>query len=174
MHAHESSASSGVPSASSAQSADVDHSRVAHPPDAHPRLLVVGLGVLLVGVLLARWAYPLRLGEEIDVDAAAVARVEQRIDPNVASWPELARLPRVGETLARRIVAYRETLRDARRGEAHAARTGSADEDSPDPVGAARAPVFRTPADLDAVRGIGPRTLERLTPYLVFPDEAAP
>lgn len=69
-----------------------------------------------------------------------------RVDPNQAEWWELAALPRIGEVTAKKIVEYR---RD------HAAMP--ADE-----------PVFRTAQDLTRVRGIGPKTVERLTPFLSF------
>jgi competence protein ComEA len=52
-------------------------------------------------------------------------------------WPELSQLPGIGEALARRIVESRQ-----RDGE------------------------FVDHQELRRVRGIGPRTLERITPYL--------
>ncbi|RUM87585.1 MAG: hypothetical protein DSZ24_05840 [Thermodesulfatator sp.] len=63
------------------------------------------------------------------------------LDPNRASVKELEELPGIGPTLARRIVEYRE-----------------------------RHGPFRHPEDLLAVKGIGPRRLERLLPYLEFPE----
>ena len=56
---------------------------------------------------------------------------------NEADWPELSQLPGVGETLAQRIVESRET-----------------------------AGAFVDNEDLQRVRGIGPRTFERIKPYL--------
>lgn len=61
------------------------------------------------------------------------------VDVNRAEWPEFVLLPAIGETLARRIVEDRQT-----NGE------------------------FRDVDDLERVTGIGPRTLERIRPYL-FP-----
>lgn len=64
------------------------------------------------------------------------------VDVNEADWPELTQIPGIGESLARRIVE--------RRGE----------------IGA-----FRDLDELDDVQGIGPRTLERMRPYLLpIPD----
>src|SRR5262245_18631532 len=84
-------------------------------------------------------------GRLIDIDAAEPVAVEFRIDANRADWPELALLPDVGEQLARRIV-------DNRR------------QNGP----------FRDLDDLRRVRGIGPRTLEGLKPYLMpMPDAEA-
>jgi len=66
-----------------------------------------------------------------------------RIDPNRASESELTRLPGIGPALAERIVTDRE-----RRG------------------------VFASPEALLRVRGIGPKTLDRIRGYLSFPAPA--
>ncbi|MDH3208413.1 MAG: ComEA family DNA-binding protein [Gemmatimonadota bacterium] len=65
----------------------------------------------------------------------------ERIDPNRADEVELDRLPGVGPSTARAIVAAREG-----------------------------GTVFRSPEDLTAVRGIGPATLDRLRSLLSFTD----
>jgi competence protein ComEA len=106
------------------------------------------LGVLMLYVLVARYIHPLVLRDEIGVEPAHVAQVEHRLDPNTAEWPELANLPDVGETLAKRIVDYRERRRKI---------TGS-------PV------VFGRIEDLQAVSGLGPKTTEGLAPHLRFPS----
>ena len=56
----------------------------------------------------------------------------------LSHWPELSQLPGIGETLARRIVESRV-------------------DDGP----------FVDHSDLTRVRGIGPRTLARIAPYLL-------
>ena len=77
-------------------------------------------------------------GHLIEIDRVAVpADLTFQIDVNRADWPELALLPGVGESLARRIVDARE--RDG---------------------------FFSNHEDLRRVKGIGPRTLDRLRPYL--------
>ncbi|MBW3595805.1 MAG: helix-hairpin-helix domain-containing protein [Planctomycetes bacterium] len=64
------------------------------------------------------------------------------VDVNSAPWTELSLLPGVGETLAKRIVESRAA-------------------DGP----------FREHDDVLRVRGIGPKTLERMRPYLTpMPD----
>jgi competence protein ComEA len=63
---------------------------------------------------------------------------------NSATWVEWAQLDGIGETLARRIVADRE-------------------QHGP----------FRTINDLDRVKGIGPKTLEKMRPYVVVDEPAA-
>jgi competence protein ComEA len=78
----------------------------------------------------------------IEIDRAAPLEARFRVDINAADWPELAELPGVGETLARRIV-------DARQ----------------------QGGKFRDQSDLRRVQGIGPRTLERMKPFLLpMPD----
>jgi competence protein ComEA len=82
-------------------------------------------------------------GELIEIDRAEPLTARYLVDINKAHWPELAELPELGETLARRIVESR-----------------------------AAAGPFGDHDDLLRVRGIGPRTLERLKPYLLpMPDQ---
>lgn len=76
------------------------------------------------------------------------AQLQRTLDPNTASADELAVLPGIGPALARRIIAHRQQ---------HAATQPAR-------------PAFLTPADLDTISGIGPATLERLTPHLRFPQ----
>jgi competence protein ComEA len=77
-------------------------------------------------------------GELIEIDRAEPLTAKYLVDINAAEWPELAELPDIGETLARRIVESR-----------------------------AAAGPFGDHEDLLRVQGIGPRTLEKLSPYLL-------
>lgn len=79
------------------------------------------------------------------VDLDRVQRLDEglRLDVNGAEWPEWTLLPRIGETLARRIVESRE-----------------------------RAGRFESHADLRRVSGIGPTTLANIRPYLLPIDQA--
>jgi len=82
-------------------------------------------------------------GELIEIDRAEPLKARFLVDINSADWPELAELPEVGETLARRIVESRST-----------------------------AGPFKDHQDLKRVRGIGPLTLEKMRPYLMpLPDQ---
>ena len=107
--------------------------------------LVILLG--LIGGLIAwrAWANRARVNAEFRVDRADVAPAGERIDPNTASWASLARLPGIGQSRAKAIIRHRE---------AHGG----------DGL------VFRRPEDLEAVDDIGPVTVERIRPYLVFPE----
>lgn len=126
------------------------------------------LGGLLIVVLIQLYLRPLVLEDGIVVVASQPmgqaenpihdpGAIDSRIDPNVACWPELARLPRIGETLAKRIIEYRET---------HSRGT---DQAGPGPI----RPVFTHPEDLQQVRGIGAKTVQQIAPFLKFPGHSA-
>jgi competence protein ComEA len=83
-------------------------------------------------------------GRLIEIDRADPLTAHYQVDINKADWPELAELPDIGETLARRIVDSRS----------------------------ARGP-FRDHDDLLRVNGIGPRRLDGMKPFLLpMPDQA--
>jgi len=48
-------------------------------------------------------------GDLIEIDRAEPLVARFQVDVNAATWPELARLPTIGETLARRIVESRDS-----------------------------------------------------------------
>jgi competence protein ComEA len=105
----------------------------------------VGLIVLLLAVLAGLWvvrrgAWQAEPGVALSQPAGDYLR---RIDPNTASWQALACLPGLGEVRARAIVAHRERAKSR--------------------------PAFAQPDDLCQVRGIGPKTVAQLTPFLAFP-----
>lgn len=106
--------------------------------------VAAALMVLLVSLAAYMWRLQGEQGRFIDIDRSETLTLSFEVDVNTAPWPELAQLPEIGETLARRIVALRET-------------------DGP----------FIDHSDLMRVRGIGPRTLERIQPYLMPMPEAS-
>lgn len=65
-----------------------------------------------------------------------------KIDPNTAAVPSLMRLPGIGRTRAMDIV------------EGRAARP------------------FDSAADMERIRGIGPKTVEKIAPYLTFENRS--
>ncbi|MEC7558072.1 MAG: helix-hairpin-helix domain-containing protein [Planctomycetota bacterium] len=101
--------------------------------------LVVGLLVVAALTLLAtHWAQLSGWGTQpIEIDRIPRTPAGFRLDLNSANWAELSQLEGIGETLARRIVADRE-------------QNGR----------------FTRVEDLQRVRGIGPRTVLRLKPWL--------
>lgn len=119
-------------------------------------LILAGAGARVMGTEAppAKWAARadtlsdgglagLRAEVERESEARRVAEEPlapgERIDPNRASAPELDRLPKVGPSLARRIVEHRVA-------------NGS----------------FRTLGDLDEVPGVGPAVLEAITPHVAL------
>ena len=92
---------------------------------------------LLVMAVWWIWQGQLR-GRLIDVERAEPIAIDFKIDVNRADWPELTLMPNIGEQLAKRIVADRQE----------------------------RGP-FRDLTDLRRVRGIGPKTLEGMQPFLL-------
>jgi competence protein ComEA len=105
------------------------------------------VGILAAGILAMMAAIWVRhggnRGEIIEIDRAPPLTAKFQVDVNRAEWPELIQLPGIGPTLAQRLVEEREA-------------NGA----------------FRELEDLSRVGGIGPRTLERIRPYLLpIPDE---
>jgi len=67
--------------------------------------------------------------------------LDSRINPNDAPVSSLVRLPGIGLSRAEAIAAYRRSC---------------------------EAPAFRDAEDLQKVKGIGPRTVENIAPFLEF------
>lgn len=128
-------------------------SREASPKDPRARWLPQRkdqqtLAVILVAVVAVWWlSWWCRGGwsERVDIDRVARTPARFAVDINRADWAELTLLPRIGPTLAQRIVA-------SRRCEGR----------------------FRTPSQLLRVKGIGPATLRKIRPYLALPPTAVP
>ena len=101
-------------------------------------LVMVGLGATVTWWLSQGG----QQGRLIELEEAEPRTASFQVDVNSADWPELAQLPGIGETLARRIVDSRQT-------------------DGP----------FLDHDDLKRIRGIGPKKVEEVRPYLVpIPD----
>jgi len=79
---------------------------------------------------------------------AAYHQLADRIDPNTATWHELAALPMLGEKRARALIDFRTRVQ--------------ARDKTPT--------VFRTPEDFYRIDGFGPKLVEQISPYLVFKD----
>lgn len=101
--------------------------------------------VALVGLAAAWWLQGGTRGELLEIDRADPQPVQFVVDINSADWPELTLLPDVGETLAKRIVESRR-----------------------------REGPFLDLEDVQRVRGIGPKTFDKMRPYLLpLPDDEA-
>jgi competence protein ComEA len=113
----------------------------SHRPLLSPRdqgSLLALMGGLLV-LMACYWFYRGgQRGELIEIDRAPPLVARFQVDINRADWPEMIQLPGIGETLARRVIVERT-------------------ENGP----------FHDVDELVRVNGIGPRTLERMRPYLL-------
>ncbi len=83
----------------------------------------------------------------VTVQRTNVSDVPLQLDPNVASAEALAALPGLSSRQARQIVIFRENFLEAK----------------------GQKQCFNIIEDLDDVRHIGPKTLEKVGKYLRFP-----
>jgi competence protein ComEA len=93
--------------------------------------------VALVVLVVAWWMQGGASGELVEIDEQSRRVATFSIDINHAPWTELSQLPGIGEALARRIVESRE-------------------KEGP----------YKSHDDLGRVKGIGPKTIERMRPFL--------
>ena len=117
------------------------HSAPETPPWLLKRADQATVGALVLAALVSMTAWWYHQGGAdgslIEIDREPKRSAKFFVDVNKADWPELAQLPGIGQTLAQRIVASREE----------------------------RGP-FIDHSELRRVRGIGPKTLEKMKPYL--------
>jgi len=101
------------------------------------RVVAVGVALSLVILVVAWLVLGAWRGDLVEIERAAHRTGVYQVDINRAGWVELAQLPGVGETLAKRIVRFRG-------------------EHGP----------FVINGKLLSVHGIGSRTLAGILPYL--------
>jgi competence protein ComEA len=102
--------------------------------------------ILTVVLLSAHWVHMSGWSvQPIEIDRLPARQYDYRLDINTATYIEWVQLEGIGPALAQAIVDDRE----------------------------AKGP-FRSIADLDRVKGIGPKTIERLRPSLREPGEVEP
>jgi competence ComEA-like helix-hairpin-helix protein len=118
----------------------------ALPPRHWANWLFILTVCFLAGVVRT-WREPHEVSAADRGPGCLLALVDQTVDPNSAPWWELAQLPGIGEKIAQAIVEFRS---------------------------ARKPPVFRKIEDLDAVPRIGPKTIEKITPYIRFPTDPPP
>ena len=70
----------------------------------------------------------------------------ERINPNTAKLASLVRLPGIGKARALDIIHFRQANADEK-------------------------PVFKTAHDMEQIRGIGPKTAEKISPWLTFEEK---
>ena len=116
------------------------------------RALIVLLSLLLASLAIRYACNPVYVSDPQPAQPARYNEMASRLDPNAATWQELAAIPSLGEKRAKDIVAFRDRARQADAG----------------------AIVFRSPPDLMRVKGIGNSTARNVEPYLVFPATDRP
>lgn len=100
------------------------------------------VGTVILMLMLAHWMKLTISGERrVEIDRLPSRAYEFQLDINRATWVEWMQLEGIGEALARRIVADRES-------------------NGP----------FTAVDDLSRVKGIGPKTLDTIRPHLGCPD----
>ena len=109
--------------------------------------LVLVVGALAVALGWRLWMNQSRVPDPQPEEGGRTAELVQQIDPNEASWADLAALPVIGKSLAQRIVEERQTFQKVNAGQV----------------------AFQTLDDLLRVKGIGPVTLQAIQPHLKFP-----
>lgn len=141
------------PSAGEAGDSTGSHVSPRHGASADSRLRALGWttrdrwfaissGVIIVLLLLAHWGRVIGGGAPaVEIERLETAENRFQLDINRATWVEWMQLEGVGETLSRRIVEDRE-------------------QNGP----------FASIDDIQRVRGIGPKTLEELRPWLACAD----
>mgnify|MGYP001267340230 CR=1 FL=1 len=67
----------------------------------------------------------------------------ERINPNTAPLASLVRLPGIGKARAMDIIHFRQANEE---------------------------PVFKTAEDMEQIKGIGPKTAEKISPWLIFEE----
>lgn len=107
------------------------------------QLVLALLSAILLSLLTVHWARLTRFGTvPVEIEHLDPRQLDFRLDANSATWVEWGQLDGIGDALAHRIVADRE-------------------ENGP----------FHSIDELRRVKGIGPKTLEKLRPWLTLePD----
>ena len=98
--------------------------------------VLTALCLILVVINLALQGY--QRGQLIEIDDAPPIKFDFVLDVNRADWPEFTLLPGIGETLAKRIIQYRQ-------------------QHGP----------FTSIDHIERVKGIGPKTMRRIREFLI-------
>jgi competence protein ComEA len=109
--------------------------------------LIFGLlSLVAIVLLIVHWIRLSHWGTQtVEIERLPARQAEFRLDANAATWVEWSQIQGIGDGLARRIVADRE-------------------QNGP----------FSSVDDLGRVKGIGPKTLEHLRPWVRVDGEPAP
>lgn len=109
-------------------------------------VVIAGLAAILTYLSINYWYNSVYTPWPVESDGSRASLIDRQINPNTASRAELEAVAYIGPALAQSIVEYRDR----------------AAAEHPDKV------IFQSPEDLLKVRGIGPATLDRIGPWLMF------
>ena len=106
--------------------------------------LFIGVAAILaLGLMSVQWVHLSGWGmQPIEIEQIQPRQFEYRIDINSAEWIEWVQMQGIGETLANRIIENRE-------------------QNGP----------FESIDDLQRVKGIGPKTVEKLRPWITVTND---
>ncbi|CAN5527879.1 hypothetical protein BH10PLA1_BH10PLA1_13740 [soil metagenome] len=122
------------------------------PWSGSQRVAVMFLIGVIVAVAMGRFAWNhTYISDPQPAHPLRENELADRIDPNTADAATLSALPLIGDKKAEDIVKYREKYVATHPGKL----------------------AFRRPVDLLLIHGIGASTISQLSPYLIFPDQAA-
>ncbi len=111
------------------------------------RGVVIGFVVALaIGLLIRLKFNPTYISDPQPAQPARFNALADRLDPNTATWQDLAVLPQLGESRAKDVIAYREEFVAAHPGEL----------------------AFNKLEDLLRIKGFGVAMIQTLNPYLMF------
>ena len=119
-----------------------------HVGDRRSDPFFAAMGLLCVGMIVG-------IVPAMESSAVQARRIMTRLDPNTAHRAALAELPGIGLVAADKIIAYRRSWAASALDAA-----GTTHNRSLGP--------FAARSDLQEINGIGPKTIERISPYLAF------
>lgn len=129
------------------QQADNDKKLLIHAQLRRYNILWILLIILFMSCMYQLIQNRYYVARPIEINNELVEQLNDKINPNKASWASLVRLPGIGPTKARAIVEYRESKINH-------------DKINDKP--------FNSINDLENVKGIGPKTVEGIREYLIF------
>ena len=120
--------------------------------------LWVALALLTASCVYRYWQHRQFVGRDLTsktedwgTDSGAAESLTGKINPNTADWVSLTRLPGIGPTRARDMVAFREQYL----------------QNHPDETRA-----FTCAEDLTRIKGIGEKISAQIEPFLIFEENA--
>ncbi len=116
-------------------------------------VFIISLSLLFAGVIIHLYHNHLRVNPSLEISIKQIEQPALKVNPNIAPWQELALLPGIGTAKANAIVSFREN---------QLKRFSSTNLEN------SSISIFKSPQDLNLVPGIGEKTIENISEYLLF------